>query len=57
MSFNYLLSLPPTLLQAKIRQILDHKEQIALDTVENEMKRRLSVLTGLSLSISSVLIS
>ena len=29
---------------AKIRQILDDKEKIALETVENEMKRRLTVL-------------
>jgi hypothetical protein len=29
---------------AKIRQILDDKEKIALETVENEMKRRLAVL-------------
>lgn len=29
---------------AKIRQILDQKEQIALDTVEAEMKKRLGVL-------------
>jgi len=32
--------------QAKIRQILDEKEKIALDTVEKEMKRRLGVLTA-----------
>jgi len=31
---------------AKIRQILDEKEKIALDTVEKEMKRRLGVLTA-----------
>ena len=33
-------------MQAKIRQILDDKEKIALDTVENEMKRRLGVLNS-----------
>jgi hypothetical protein len=31
---------------SKIRQILDDKERIALETVENEMKRRLSVLSS-----------
>jgi len=31
---------------AKIRQILDQKEQIALDTVENDMTKRLGVLSG-----------
>lgn len=41
--------------QAKIRQILDQKEQIALDTVENDMKKRLGVLSSEVSLFSSVI--
>jgi len=40
---------------AKIRQILDQKEQIALDTVEGEMKKRLGVLTTEVAMYSSII--